>query len=266
MVWEKLKSAARKISGAQAREDRERREDAARAILREHEAREHFDPEAVMSQLRAEMSDDEATSLYTRWAKGKIEPVLKEALDDGLLSPEEDARIERLLERYGIGSLDGASQALLENARSQYIAWTEPLGPVQTPLLLKKGEWCVHAVEAAAYEERTRTTRINYGGVSARIRIVKGVYYSTGSMNVARETQQFMHSFGVGVLGATNKRLLWVSPAKSISIALDKIVLFDPFTDGLRVVKDTGKPLLFRFGKVDRTAMVRISRVIEELR
>lgn len=87
-----------------------------------------------------------------------------------------------------------------------------------------------------------------------------------GSIQTQRETEAYSHSFGTGVLGATNSRLLWVSPAKSISIPLTKIVMFEPYNDGLKVIKDTGKPILFVFDAPDQSAMVRISRVIEELR
>jgi hypothetical protein len=42
--------------------------------------------------------------------------------------------------------------------------------------------------------------------------------------------------------------------------------MFEPFTDGIKIIKDTGKPLLFIFEGEDQASMVRISRVIEELR
>jgi hypothetical protein len=124
----------------------------------------------------------------------------------------------------------------------------------------------VHGVRATASEQRQRTVRMNYGGPTASIRIAKGVYYRTGSIGLNRVSEGYMHSFGMGVLGATNTRLLWVSPEKSISIPLQKIVMFEPYVDGLKVIKDTGKPVLFVFDSEDRASMVRISRAIEELR
>lgn len=96
------------------------------------------------------------------------------------------------------------------------------LAPVQTPLMLKKGEWCAHAVKCGAYEERRRTGCTNYAGPKARDRIMKGVYYRAGSIQSQRLTESYQHSFGDGVLGATNNRLIWVSLQKSLSIPLDK--------------------------------------------
>lgn len=212
------------------------------------------------------MPEEEATRLYLAHCKSKIEPAIQAALADDLLDPEEDARIQRLRDRYGGIQLDDRTAGQLEAARLQYAAWLSPLEPVNVPLMLKKGEWCAHAVKATAYEERQRTVRVDFAGPTARVRIMKGVYYRAGSIQAQRITESYHHSYGEGVLGATNKRLLWVSPQKSHSIPLEKIVMFEPFTDGIKIIKDTGKPLLFVFEGADQTSMVRISRVIEELR
>ena len=267
MSW--LRNIGRKLSGAEAREQEEeakRRRAVAAEILQEHEARDHFDAQGAFDRLAAEMPEEEAKRLFVAHCKSKIEPAVIAALEDGLLSPEEDARVQRLRDRYGGIQLDEKTNGQLIAARSQYVAWTTPLEPVQTPLLLKSGEWCAHAVKATAYEERQRTTRVNYAGPSARVRIAKGIYYRAGSVQTQRITESYQHSLGDGVLGATNKRLLWVSPQKSVNIPLQKIVMFEPFIDGLKVIKDTGKPILFVFENADEAGMVRLSRVIEELR
>lgn len=261
------------ISGAADRERREaeaqeaeRRREVAEQVLAEHEARDHFDAQGALDRLTNEMPEDEAVKFFVAHCKSKIEPAIQAALDDGLISPDEDARIERLRERYGGIQLDDATSRQLAAAKEQFVAWNTPLEPVHVPLMLKKDEWCAHAVKAAALEERQRTVRVNYAGPTARIHIAKGVYYRAGSIQADRVTQSYHHSFGEGVLGATNKRLLWVSPQKSISIPLQKIVMFEPYVDGVKIIKDTGKPLLFIFDGPDQSSMVRVSRVIEELR
>jgi len=260
MSW--FQKMGRKLSGAEAR-DREAR---ARQILGEHEARDHFGAQEALDRLTAEMPEEHAKRFILQHFRQKIEPVIFAALEDGLLSPDEEARIERIRERYGNIRLEGAIVGQLEAARAQFRAWSLPLEPVQVPLMLKNGEWCAHAVKAVAYEERQRAVRTNYAGPTARVRIMKGVYYRAGSIQTQRVTEAYQHSFGEGVLGATNKRLLWVSPQKSLSVPLDKVVMFEPFTDGIKIIKDTGKPLLFVFEGPDQASMVRISRVIEELR
>lgn len=95
---------------------------------------------------------------------------------------------------------------------------------------------------------------------------MKGVSYRLGSIQAFDQTEGYQHSFGTGALCMTNKRLLWVSPQKSISVLLSNVVRFDPFSDGLKIFKGTGKPLLFVWQGEDRVATVLAQRVIQELR
>ena len=268
MSW--LKEALRHLSGRAAREkaaEQEALEDAARRIIAEHEARSHFSASAVMEDLLERVPPEVAQAQWSHHFVSKIKPLIDAALEDGLLSPEEDQRISSALIRYGNPPLGPETQRKLNAARLQFSAWTAPLEPVDAPLLLRRGEWCVHGIQAVAYEERQRTTRIDYAGPTARIKIMKGVYYRVGSAHVSRKTEAYSHSFGEGILCVTNLRLIWMAPNKTISIPLIKIVMFEPFSDGIKIFKDTGKPLLFVFSSgEDQPAMVRISRAINELR
>lgn len=268
MSW--LKKAAHHLSGQAARDRacaQQELIDTARRIIAEHEARSHFSAAAVLAELKTKVPAEVAEGEWDAHYFAKIKPLIDAALDDGLLSPEEDARIASALARYGNPKLGPVTQGKLDAARTQYAAWNEPLNPVDAPLLLRRNEWCVHGIQATAYEERQRTTRINYAGPTARVKIMKGVYYRLGSARVSRQTESYHHSFGSGVLCATNQRVLWVSPNKTLSIALGKIIMFEPYSDGIKIFKDTGKPILFEFDEGEnQPAVVRISRAIEELR
>jgi hypothetical protein len=264
-----LRKIANKLSGAEAREQ----EEAARLakaqaweILAEHEAREHFGAEEALARITAIVGEARALELFAQYCAERLKPIVEAALADNLLTPEEELRIDRARHRYGGIQLDAQTEVLMSSARSQHEAWATPLLPIETMLMLKRGEWCVHSVPASAHEERQKTTRVNYQGATASVRIVKGVYYRAGSIQAERVTEAYMHSFGDGILAATNQRIMWISPQKSISIPLAKIVQYVPYVDGIKLVKDTGKPLLFVFPQNDPASMVRIGRTIEELR
>lgn len=261
MSW--LKKIAGVVSGATAREQ----EAAIASILAEHEARPNFDRGVVLRDLQGIAPHQQANAALNRHMANAVRQVVDEVLSDGLVTPEEESRIESTVRRYGGRILAPALQERVDRAKSQYLAWTMPLAPIEAPLLLKKGEWCAHAVAASASEERQRTVRTNYSGPSVRVRIAKGVYYNASSVRAERQTEAFQHTFGEGVLAATNTRVLWISPQKTISIPLSKIIQFTPYSDGIKVFRDTGKPLLFSFSDgEDQASMVRLSRVIEELR
>lgn len=192
--------------------------------------------------------------------------LVREILADNIVDPQEDARISRFMSMVGEATLAPDTARLLQEGRELYHAAVAPLSPVAAPVLLRKGEFCVYVATAEALEDRSRTVRVGYHGPSARVRLAKGVYYNLGSMNVARQTETYQHSFGIGALCMTNKRLLWISPAKSISTNLSSIVRYDPYSDGFRVMKGTGKPLLFLWGEKPRIATAMAARVIEEMR
>jgi hypothetical protein len=251
-----------KLSGKTEREQRE----AAEAILKEHEARACFGADEALARLTEVLGEERAKQWFATYASRKIKAVVKEALADRVLDPEEEKRISLVMQRYGNPQLDPESQEIIERARALYHAMTGPLVPVETPLLLRKGEFCVYGTKARAMEERSRTVRVNYGGPTARIKIMKGVYYSMGSLGVSRQTESYMHSFGEGVLAATNRRLLWMSPSKTISLPLQKIVMFEPYSDGVKLHKETGKPIIFSWTKDNGVGSVLIGRVLDELR
>jgi hypothetical protein len=192
--------------------------------------------------------------------------LVQEILADGMIDPEEDQRVDRFMAMVGQSTLAAETARMLEEGREMYRASTAELVAVDAPVLLKKGEFCVYAVGAEALEERSRTVKVGYHGPSARIRIAKGIYYNAGSMAVSRQTDIFEHSFGIGVLCVTNKRLLWISAQKSISTPLNNVVRYDPYSDGMRIMKGTGKPLLFMWAEKPRVATIYASRAIEELR
>jgi hypothetical protein len=216
------------------------------------------------------LTTDEFDRALHGWVLGKLQPLIDEITADDMVDHAEDARLEQALARLPGISLNEQSAAAIATMRAKwqgiFDAANDPLTPVEAPVLLKANEYCVHVVHAEATEIRQRTTRVGYSGPRATIRIAKGLSYSMGSYSVSRSVEQYEHSFGSGALCATNKRLLWIGPEKSISIPLGNIVRFDQFMDGLCVYKGTGKPLLFKWYTTDQPATIKLARTIEELR
>ncbi len=230
------------------------------------------DAGSVPSQLIYEqaiglgLSADRTNSLLEAAVSDHFTQLVLNVLEDGQVDPSEDKRLDDFMAVIGQSVLSPDTSSLIEQGRKLYRAYHGALEAVEAPILLKRGEFCVHVVAAEALEERSRTVRVNYHGPTARIRIMKGVHYRLGSIQAMRQTEEYQHSFGTGALCMTNQRLLWVSPAKSISVTLSNIVRFDPFSDGLRIFKGSGKPLLFVWQGEDPVATVMAQRTIEELR
>src|SRR5690606_6125721 len=96
-------------------------------------------------------------------------------------------------------------------------------------------ERCYFKTPAEWHELRTITKRINYGGPSARIKIMKGLSYRVGSMKVERVTKETMQQLDTGTLYVTNKRLIFTGNKKTSNIKLEKILSVIPYSNGIEI-------------------------------
>lgn len=201
--------------------------------------------------------------ILEEFGQARIQRIVQEILADGEVEPDEDRFLADEVRALGLPTPNSKE---LDEARQLWKASNEPLPVFDPPLLLKRGEVCHQACEATAFEDRTKTVRINYGGPSARVRIMKGVYYTVGSAKIERQTEDYSHELGQGILCGTNGRLVFISPSKSITIALGKIIQYSLYSDGIKIFKDTGKPLTFVFPNSSKADVVRVARIIDECR
>ena len=123
-------------------------------------------------------------------------------------------------------------------------------GSVQHPFNLMKSERLVWLFADVDYIE-TKTMRERRGsshGVS--IRVAKGLYYRPGTFRSrVHEWEENVH-LDTGLLGVTTKHLYFHGPRKRFRMRLDKIVSFEPYADGLGIMRDTqtAKPQMFSVG------------------
>lgn len=203
-------------------------------------------------RLELGLTDDDARPTYIAVAMREVERRVLAALDDGQISPDEEVDLDSLGRSLRIDlSFVPDTQAQIDRAKRTWALANHPLPVVPSPLGLQRGEVAHMWVTAEAFEERSRTKAISYAGPTISIPIMTGVRYRMGRMNVGRETYAYQHSFGVGTLVVTNKRLLFVGD-RSITTRLTNILDLDGFTDGVQVVRTTGKPHLYVYGEDDR--------------
>jgi hypothetical protein len=209
----------------------------------------------------------EVTAAIIEGATSLFRERLDAALSDGMLSPVEERALAQLAANLGLNpEYDSNRQGAIERARELWTVMHGPLPNVEPPFYLQKGEQCTFTVDAEAFEQRTRTRSITYGGPAVSIPIVKGLRIRVGHSRVHRSSEDYHHTFGRGALCLTNKRLIWNGPNKNVAIKLTKILDFEPYTDGVRIEKDTGKPLLFVFSQPAQNLGPLLSRLLDEAR
>jgi hypothetical protein len=117
-------------------------------------------------------------------------------------------------------------------------------------LNLQKGEKIIWAFPRTEYlEDRTRRQYVGRSsGVS--VRIAKGVYYKVGTFRGHPiETTETVHA-DTGTLVITNKHIYFAGSVKTFRVRFDKIVSFQPYDDGIGIMRDaqTAKAQKFRTG------------------
>ena len=120
----------------------------------------------------------------------------------------------------------------------------------RVPFNLMKSEQLVWVMDGVDYLEvvTRRERRGSSHGLS--IRVARGVYYRPGtfrSRNV--EWEETVHQ-DTGLLGFTTKHIYFSGSKKKFRVRYDRIVDFEPFSDGFGIMREaqTAKPQSFRTG------------------
>lgn len=166
-------------------------------------------------------------------------------LDDGILDEEEEKRLLRYKDYYLLNNdeLDGngyltktVKAAVLKDILNGTIPSRMSVdGGIS--LNLQKNEKIIWAFPETEYlEDKTRRQYVGRSqGVS--VRIMKGVYYRTGSFrgNPVEYTERV--SMGKGLMVLTTKHI-YFHGLKSFRIPYQKIVSFEPFSNGVTITRD----------------------------
>jgi hypothetical protein len=180
------------------------------------------------------------------------------AFEDGILTEEEESVLTELKQHFSLSQqeLDGneAFAKMVKGAVLRDILDGKLPERMQIdgnlPFNLQKTEkvvWVFQDVDY--YEEKTRTRYVG-GSQGVSVRIAKGLYYRTGAFKGERvQTSETIHA-DTGLLGVTNKHIYFAGPSKRFRINYNKIVSFEPFSDGIGVQRDaqTAKPQSFSTG------------------
>ena len=178
------------------------------------------------------------------------------ALEDGLLSADEETALMDFARMFGVPHVETPEHAKLLRAAvlrdvREGIVKTRLRIEGNLPFNLLKSEqlvWAFQRVEGFT----TRTTRGHQGGSHGfSLRIAKGVYYRPSAFKAASTSVDSQVSLGVGLLGLTNKHLYFAAPGKALRVKWGDVVAFENFSDGVGVnrAKATDRPLLFRTGE-----------------
>jgi hypothetical protein len=110
--------------------------------------------------------------------------------------------------------------------------------PVQSPLILKRGEQAYVSVSSRLARRRTR---IHYVGGSQGLSFPighTGIRYRVGTFRGQPVQQQYLGQVDTGTLVLTNQRLAFIGTSKSAAVPITKILHVECYSDGLAVFQE----------------------------
>lgn len=218
---------------------------------------DNFD--AVRPRIEAFAATGKITPLdQKRLVISEWESAVEHFLNDGELDAVEEHRLNSYIEQFNLTQaeldLNGAFTKLVMAAAIRDVIQGKLPKRIQVdgnlPVNLVKGETVVWAFQNSTYlEDKIQRTYVGRSqGLS--VRVMKGVYYRVGDFKGQSVEQIVRDPVDKGTVVITNKHIYFAGPRKSLRLPYSKIVSFEPFSDGIGIMKDAAnaKPQIFVTG------------------
>lgn len=186
------------------------------------------------------------------------EDSVEKFLEDGILDTSEEKRLVEFKERFSLSQNELNQNGALTKITKAAVLRDILNGTIpqrlsidgSIPINFQKDEQIIWAFSGSEYlEDKVRRQFVGRSqGVS--FRVMKGVYYRVGEFKgQAIERTERVH-IDTGWMVITNKNIYFAGSRKSTRIPYTKIVSFEPFSDGVGIMRDaaTAKPQIFVTG------------------
>ena len=223
--------------------------------------------EAFLVQLGEDLRlpTEISESIFASKAQEIVQRALHEATSDQRLSPSEETEFQALAKNLGVEvTHDDETHRVLERMRLYWRLEEGDLPVVDVDIKLQRRETCHFTADVDWLEHRKVTRRYNYSGPTARIRIVKGVYWRLGSMAIKPTSEDVLQHIDSGTIYVTNKRVLFRGERGNKSLRLNRIIDVEAYRNGVQIEKDRGKNPFLQFEPgADVMGMI-LERAIDE--
>ncbi len=166
----------------------------------------------------------------------------KNIISDERITEEEKKNLQELVNYFWIELKDFNFD---QKAFNKYYTlslidkWTLPeIKEHNLDIIFKKWEVLHWACAGSLKKYKRITNKINYGGLGASIKIMKGVRYRVGSTNVSTSSTEHLMIEDVGTFWLTNERIWFKWSRKNFTFAYEKIHTFELNNAWLTIAKD----------------------------
>ncbi len=109
------------------------------------------------------------------------------------------------------------------------------------PFNLMKSEALIWVFDDVAYLRQVKRREFRGQSMGVSVRVAKGVYVRPGAFRGRAIEKTEMERTDHGILGITTKHIYFNGGDKSFRVRLDRIVSFEPYADGLGIMRDTAR-------------------------
>jgi hypothetical protein len=208
---------------------------------------------------------ERAKRVYDARAGKRVEAHVTQIIGDKEVSPQEEQELSEMCASLDVNvAWSGDSKAIFDRFKENWRLQHGPLTPMEVTINLQGKEKCYAVRNVAWYETRSVTRRINYGGPTARLRIMKGVYWRVGSLAVNRVSEDVNTLIDSGTVYLTNKRVVFMGPKGNKTIRLSRVLDYEVYKNGITLEKDAGKSPFLEFEDQPEHFGVLLGRLMNE--
>lgn len=227
----------------------------ARAALVASSSLSSLEAEIGKIESRAKVPLSERKSLLLRaWCEA-----VDVLLSDNVLEEREEERLDQFAEYFQLPSDDIQKMAAQERVVKSAVLREVMDGKISQRITLtgttlinfQKGETVLWAFADCKYlEDRTRKQFVG-GSQGVSVRVAKGVYYRVGAFKGNSISYTERVHVDTGWMFVTSKNLYFAGTQKSVRIPYSKILSFEPFEDGIGIMRDAASAKLQIFATGD---------------
>ena len=211
--------------------------------------------------LTEEKANEISKEVRIRTTQKYVDEVTK----DGEISPEEYDELQETAKCLSVKMMfDDKTKKKFENMRLMWKINHSELPAIEPGINLPKKETCFYMQPVDWYEYRAVRSSVTYGGLSGRIKIAKGIYYRVGKMNLIPSSTQERVKIDSGIVYITNKRVIFSGLKKNTTIQISSILEVHPYSDGVEIIKDSGKSPFLGFTDTIEVFTAILARVISD--
>jgi hypothetical protein len=197
---------------------------------------------AKLAEMQKEfgLSAEDVNSIH----KTSVASVFTNIESDKRITDDEKNSLDKLLNHFNLSKSDIAFDQ--DSFNKYYTLALVDKGVLPTidnaqagvNIVFREGEVLHWAVSASMMKRKKVTTRVNYGGFTGSVKIMKGVRYRVGSIGVSSVSKEIMDTEDSGAFYVTNQRVGYIGYRKQFSFPFKKIGSLELRSDGLHIFKD----------------------------